>query len=79
MKNRFLILSLLFMSAAASAHNCPNEMKVIDLKLTGSPKMDSADMSRVMDLRVEGEKLHKQGQHAESMQALKEAKKLLGM
>ncbi len=79
MKKCLVVLSLLCASVAASAHNCPNEMKAIDLKLTGNPKLASADMSRVMDLRVDGEKLHKEGKHAESMKALAEAKKLLGM
>lgn len=36
-------------------------------------------MTQVMDLRVNGEKLHKAGKHGESMKALGEAKKLLGM
>lgn len=79
MKKRLIVLSILFMCAGAFAHNCPNEMKAIDLKLTANPGLSSADMSRVMALRVDGEKLHKQGNHAESMKALIEAKKLLGM
>ena len=79
MKKRLVLLCFLFMSAGAFAHNCPNEMKAIDLKLTGNPKLSSADMSRVMSLRTDGEKLHKEGKHADSMKALAEAKKLLGM
>jgi hypothetical protein len=79
MKKRLVLLCFLFMSAGAFAHNCPNEMKAIDLKLTGSPKLSSADMGRVMTLRTDGEKLHKEGKHADSMKALAEAKKLLGM
>jgi len=79
MKKSLLLLSLLCMSAGAMAHNCPNEMKAIDLKLTASPKMSSSDMTKVMDLRVQGEKLHKDGKHSESMKALGEAKQLLGM
>lgn len=79
MRMRLLLLSLLFMSAGAMAHNCPNEMTAIDLKLTGNPRLSSADMAQVMDLRVSGEKLHKTGKHGESMKALDGAKKLLGM
>lgn len=79
MKKTLVLLSVLFMTAGALAHNCPNEMKAIDLKLTGNPNMATADMSKVMNLRVDGEKLHKEGKHAESMKALGEAKKLLGM
>jgi hypothetical protein len=36
------------------------------------------EMSKVKALRDEGEKLHKEGKHTESMKALAEAKKLLG-
>ncbi len=79
MKKSLSLLPLLFMSAAAMAHNCPNEMKVIDLKLTANPNMSSANITKVMDLRVQGEKLHKEGKHSESMKALGEAKQLLGM
>lgn len=79
MKKYLVALSVLLLSAGAFAHNCPNEMKVIDLKLTANPRLSSADMGKVMSLRVEGEKLHQQGKHAESMKALGEAKKLLGM
>jgi hypothetical protein len=79
MKKYLVALSLLLVSVGVLAHNCPNEMKLIDLKLTANPRLSSADMGKVMSLRVEGEKLHKQGKHAESMKALGEAKKLLGM
>ena len=79
MKKSLVLLSVLFAAAGAFAHNCPNEMKAIDLKLTGNPELATADMSKVMSLRVDGEKLHKEGKHTESMKALGEAKKLLGM
>ena len=79
MKKSLLFLSLLSISAAAAAHGCPNEMKAIDAKLSGNPAVAQADMSRVKTLRADGEKLHKEGKHAESMKALGEAKKLLGL
>jgi hypothetical protein len=66
-------------SGAALAHNCPNEMKAIDAKLATSPKLSAADMDRVKKLRADGETAHKAGQHADSMKALGEAKKLLGI
>ena len=79
MKKCLVGLSMVLLSVAAFAHDCTDAMEVIDLKLTGSPRLSSADMSRTMDLRVDGEKLHKEGKHAEAMQALAAAKKLLGM
>ena len=63
---------------SAFAHGCPGEMRAIDAKLP-SVKMDAAQMSKVKDLRAQGEQLHKEGKHTESMAALAEAKKLLGM
>jgi hypothetical protein len=77
---RYLILAAL--SAACSlalANSCPNEMKAIDAKLATSPKLADADMAKVKKLRADGETAHKAGKHDESMKALGEAKKLLGI
>lgn len=78
MKN-ILIGSMILASASAFAHNCPNEMKAIDAKISTEPKLSAADLTRVQSLRAEGEKYHKAGKHDESMKALGEAKKLLGI
>lgn len=66
-------------SSLALAHNCPNEMKAIDAKLSASPALSAADMSKVKALRADGEKFHKEGKHDDSMKALGGAKKLLGI
>jgi hypothetical protein len=66
-------------SSLAFAHNCPNEMKAIDAKLSSKPTLSAADMSKVQALRADGEKFHKAGQHTESMKALGDARKLLGI
>ncbi len=66
-------------SSLAFAHNCPNEMKAIDAKLSTSPKLSAADMTKVKELRADGEKFHKAGKHDDSMKALGGAKKLLGI
>lgn len=71
--------ALALASGAALAHNCPNEMKAIDAKLATSPKIAASDMDKVMKLRADGETAHKAGKHDESMKALGEAKKLLGI
>lgn len=60
------------------AHGCPGEMKAIDVKLP-SVKLEQAQMTKVQELRTKGEQLHKDGKHTESMAALAEAKKLLGL
>lgn len=77
---RILTVSLLCLAAGAAwAHNCPNEMKAIDAKLASQPKLSDADAAKVKQLRADGEAAHKAGKHDESMKALGEAKKILGM
>ena len=75
---RFAILALLMLSPIAFAHNCPNEMKAIDAALS-STKVTGANLAKVKALRADGEKAHADGKHSESMKALGEAKKLLGI
>jgi hypothetical protein len=75
---RFAILALLMLSPIAFAHNCPNEMKAIDAELA-STKVAGVNLEKVKALRAEGEKAHKDGKHAESMKALGEAEKILGI
>ncbi len=79
MKKYLLLLSLSFASVAAFANGCPGEMKVIDAKLATNPTVAAADMTKVKALRADGEKFHKEGKHAESMKALGDAKKILGL
>ena len=73
-----LAAAALAASSLALAHNCPNEMKAIDAKLP-SVQLSAENMTKVKGLRAQGEKLHKEGKHTESMAALAEAKKMLGM
>jgi hypothetical protein len=77
---KILLAGLLVLSSASAfAHNCPNEMKAIDAKIKTEPKVTAAELDKIMFLRADGEKLHKAGKHDESMKALGEAKKLLGI
>jgi hypothetical protein len=78
MKNVVLAVAVGLFSQVAMAHGCPGEMKKIDAKLT-SATLSAADATKVKELRAQGEKLHKEGKHTESMQTLGEAKKLLGL
>ena len=71
-------LAAAFFASAASAHNCPNEMKAIDAALPKA-KLDAQKSAEVKKLRAEGEQLHKSGKHAESMAALGKAKGILGI
>ncbi len=77
---KFIIAAVaLATSSLAFANSCPAQMKAIDAKLSSSPTLSAADMSKVKTLRADGEAFHKAGKHAESEKALGEAKKLLGI
>lgn len=75
---QLLVLGFAVAAGSVFAHGCPGEMKAIDAKLP-SVKLADAQMSKVKELRARGEQLHKEGKHSESMAALGEAKKLLGL
>jgi hypothetical protein len=80
MKKSALAILLFAGSSLAFAHNCPNEMKAIDAKLSPPPANVSAEnLTKVKSLRAEGEKLHKEGKHDESMKTLQQAKSILGI
>jgi len=78
MKKMLFGALVLTASTFAFAHGCPGEMKAIDSKLP-AVKLSDADAAKVKQLRAEGEKLHKEGKHTESMAALGQAKKILGL
>lgn len=80
MKIRTIVvaLSLALASGIATASSCPKHMKAIDAALPKA-KLSAAQMSEVKKLRAEGETLHKAGKHAESMDALSKAEKILGI
>jgi hypothetical protein len=71
-----LTAALVLVSSLALAHNCPNEWKAIDAALPKA-KLDDKQMAEVKKLRADGEQLHKDGKHSESMATLGKAKKIL--
>ncbi len=73
----FLVASLA--AGAALAHSCPREMSAIDAKLATKPALSKDVSDKVAKLRADGEAAHKAGRHDDSMKALGEAKKLLGI
>ena len=76
MKRIALSIALAVAASTALANNCPNEWKAIDAALPKA-KLNDKQMAEVKKLRAEGEKLHKDGKHSESMAALGKAKKIL--
>jgi hypothetical protein len=71
------ILLLAATPLAAMAHGCPGEMYRIDKALSQKPKLDAETLRKIRELRAEGERLHKENKHGESMLVLGSAKKLL--
>ncbi len=76
MKRTVLFVALAFASSAAFAGKCPAEIKAIDAAM-GKSNLNAQQTEEVKKLRAEGEKLHKEGKHAESMAALGKAKQIL--
>ena len=79
MRQTLVLIAGVFLAASAWAHNCPNEMKAIDAKLSTHPQLSKEQMDKVTQLRKSGEAAHKAGQHDASMKDLGEAKKILGI
>ncbi len=60
----------------AFARQCPQDMAAID-KALQTAQLSAADKQKVMELRKQGEDLHKAGNHPESEKVLDQAKKIL--
>ena len=69
---------MIAVAGAAIANSCPTSMASIDAALP-TATLAEADMTKVKDLRAQGEQLHAAGDHAGSETALNEAKTMLGM
>lgn len=76
---KFVLIAAMIAAPLAYAHNCPIQMKAIDEKLSSSSDISPEQAKKAKALRAEGERLHKEGKHDESMKVLQDAKKALGM
>ncbi len=81
MKLHILITAVGLMLAASNAFafHCPKEMKKIDDALAAKPNITAEQMTEVRRLRAEGETLHNQGKHQESLDTLGKAEKILNI
>lgn len=81
MKIRSVIVAtaLALVSTSAFAAACPKNMKAIDAALGKNPTLTEQQMSDVKKYRADGEKFHKEGKHADSMETLAKAQKILGI
>lgn len=69
---------LTFLASPVLAFQCPADMAAIDAALETAALSDE-DLARVKELRATGETEHAAGNHQASVDALAEAKKLLGI
>ena len=67
------------LSVPAVAGQCPMDMRKIDAAMAKNPQLSQAQMTRVKQLRAQGEQQHKAGQHAASVSSLAQAKEILGV
>lgn len=68
-----------FTTGTAFAMHCPADMKKIDQALAAHPKLSADQLTEVKRLRAEGEAQHKAGKHAESVETLGKAMKMLNI
>ena len=77
MRRTCLLIASLLMSTGLWAMHCPQDMARIDALLAENPAVSAEQLAKARRLQAEGEQLHKGGQHAESVQVLKQALDLL--
>ena len=81
MKNTILsafALTAILTASTAFAGSCPRNMQQIDAAMANST-LSMADMEKVKALRAKGEQMHQSGDHSGSVDALNEAKEMLGI
>ena len=71
-------VAAMLIAAPAFAFQCPADMKAIDAALE-TASLSEADLAKVQELRALGESEHAAGNHQASVDALAEARVLLGI
>ena len=71
-------VALVFLASPASAGHCPEDVNKIDAALA-SANLSAADLASVVALRDKGDQAHSDGSHRNSLKALHEAMKKLGI
>jgi len=77
-RNTALGLVLALAAAPVLAYQCPGLVKKVDAALEQGSGLGEAQLARVKELRAEGARLHKAGQHGASVAKLSEALEILG-
>lgn len=76
------VLLLAVLSSVAFANSCPLLMKDIDMALENpavEERLGLGQLTKVRELRLEGEEAHEAGDHERSMKVLGQAKEILGI
>jgi hypothetical protein len=76
---RIALAALLAFSTSAFAFHCPADMRKIDEAMGKNPQLTAEQTAEVKKYRAEGEALHKQGKHQESVDTLAKAMKILNI
>ena len=71
-------VALATLSAPALARECPTHVRKIDAALA-TASLGQEQKAEVQRLRDEGQRLHGEGKHDESMEALARAERMLGL
>jgi hypothetical protein len=79
MKRFALIILTAFFAQPALAFHCPADIAKIDAALAAGPNISAAQLANVQEYRASGEKLHKSGNHPDSVAILQEAMDILGI
>ncbi len=66
------------LSAPAFASQCPMHVEKIDAAMAGA-NLSQEQKAEVARLRDEGQRLHSEGKHQQSMETLAKAEKMLGV
>jgi len=72
-------MAAVLFAGSAFAGSCPRHMREFDTALAKEPSIPKADLGKAKGLREKGEAFHKAGKHRNSVEALREAKKLPGV
>lgn len=72
------LAATLLLALPAQAFQCPADMAAIDAALA-SANLSAEDLAKVQELRARGEELHAAGDHQASVDALAEARAILGI
>ncbi len=74
-----LTLAGTLLTVPAYAFHCPADMAKIDAALRAGTNLSAAQLEEVKRLREGGERLHKAGNHSESVKVLAKAMDMLGI